>query len=69
MELREEKDLRIQGGNSIGEVRHYEISGLRTLASKWRRTKEEAISRIGRATKPKGNKTTKVSRFRVCRTS
>ena len=39
-----------------------EMSGLRSLASKWRRIKEEAVSRASRAARARGNKATKVSR-------
>ena len=55
-------------GCSIGEERQYEMSGLRTLFSKYaKEDKTEAISRASRATRLslRGNKTTKISRLTV----
>ena len=49
----------------MGEEWRYKMSCLRTLALKWRRTKERPISRASGVMKPSSNKTTKVSRLRV----
>ena len=52
----------MEGGYFIGDKLHYEMNGMRTLALKWRRTKADAINR---ATRPRGNMSTKISMFRV----
>ena len=51
--MHEAKDLR-EEGCSIGEMRQYEMSGMKNLALKVRRTKEETISRSKLSHEPEG---------------